>query len=60
MADSVVKKASSSKKVVKKPKAAADMESRGKTAATTIQELKKKLATLGAEFDAKFAGVELK
>ena len=59
MADSVAKKASSSKKNAKKPKAAADMESRGKTAAT-IQELKKKLATLGAEFDAKFAGVELK
>jgi hypothetical protein len=59
MADSVVKKASSSKKIAKKPKAAADMESRGKTAAA-IQELKKKLATLGAEFDAKFAGVELK
>ena len=59
MVDSAVKKASTSKRTAKKPKAAADTESRGKTAAT-IQELKKKLAVLGAEFDAKFAGVELK
>ena len=48
-----------SKKVTSKAKASNDADSRGKTAAT-IQQLKKKLAALGAEFEAKFPGVDLK
>ena len=57
--DSAVKKTTASKKVASKAKASNDADSRGKTAAT-IQQLKKKLAALGAEFDAKFSGVDLK
>lgn len=57
--DSAVKKPLASKKVTSKAKASNDADSRGKTAAT-IQQLKKKLAALGAEFEAKFPGVDLK